>query len=640
MVASLLGDHSRPERTLALRGRRRPRAGFGRAVPLCHDRPMPRAELSSGIELEYETFGDPTDPTLLLVCGYTSQMRRMGSWAVRPVRRPGPARRAVRQPRRRVCRASSTGSVNPMKVLAAMMAGEAPPTVPVHAVAHGRRRDRTARSPRRRPSARRWRVDGWDDRADHGDRASRSSGEPHLDHVQHRRPSGGAGRRQRPARHCSHRHRSDREAYIDASTRYAVWASKKSRRPRRDAGSVPQRTSTGSFYPQGAIRQLAAIYASGDRTDALGDLDVPTLVIHGRDDTLITPSGGEATAAAIAGSKYLLLADMGHDLPQPLWPVFAEAIGGHVRTTTLTPTGSVPGTGEDPGTLVIHFRNPGEPMPGPLAGHRIIEIAGIGPGPFAAMLLADLGAEVDPRRPGRRSPWPGSGSAPTATCLLRGRRNVAVDLKHPDGVATLLDLVEHADALIEGFRPGVIERLGIGPDECMARNPKLVFGRMTGWGQTGPYSQAAGHDINYISLAGALAHFGRSGEAPTPPLNMVGDFGGGGMFLALGVVSALLEASKSGKGQVVDTAMVDGSACSCRCSGRSRVDGHLRRERSRDEPARHGCPLLRRVRVQRRRVRVDRFDRAAVLRRTAPSHGSDGRRAVRRPRWTRRTGTS
>jgi alpha-methylacyl-CoA racemase len=198
-------------------------------------------------------------------------------------------------------------------------------------------------------------------------------------------------------------------------------------------------------------------------------------------------------------------------------------------------------------------------MAGPLAGHRIIEIAGIGPGPFAAMLLADLGAEVIrvERAGAVRGPAP---DQPHGDVLLRGRRNIAIDLKHPDGVSTLLDLVEHADALIEGFRPGVMERLGIGPDECLARNPKLVFGRMTGWGQTGPYSQAAGHDINYISLAGALAHFGRRGEGPTPPLNMVGDFGGGGMFLALGVVAALLEAQSSGRGQVVDTAMVDGSA--------------------------------------------------------------------------------
>ncbi len=198
-------------------------------------------------------------------------------------------------------------------------------------------------------------------------------------------------------------------------------------------------------------------------------------------------------------------------------------------------------------------------MAGPLRGLRIIEIAGIGPGPFAAMLLADLGAEVVrvERAGSVRGPAP---DTPHPDVLLRGRRNVAIDLKHPDGVATLLDLVERADALIEGFRPGVMERLGVGPEECLARNPRLVFGRMTGWGQDGPYAPAAGHDINYISLAGALAHFGRRDGPPVPPLNMVGDFGGGGMFLALGVVSALLEAQRSGQGQVVDTAMVDGSA--------------------------------------------------------------------------------
>jgi alpha-methylacyl-CoA racemase len=196
---------------------------------------------------------------------------------------------------------------------------------------------------------------------------------------------------------------------------------------------------------------------------------------------------------------------------------------------------------------------------GPLAGKRIIEIAGIGPGPFAAMLLSDLGSEVIrvERAGAVRGPTP---DKPAGDVSLRGRRNVAIDLKHPDGVATLLDLVESADGLIEGFRPGVMERLGVGPDVCFERNPKLVFGRMTGWGQDGPYAQAAGHDINYISLAGALAHFGRAGEAPVPPLNMVGDFGGGGMFLALGVVAALLEAQTSGHGQVVDTAMVDGTA--------------------------------------------------------------------------------
>lgn len=198
-------------------------------------------------------------------------------------------------------------------------------------------------------------------------------------------------------------------------------------------------------------------------------------------------------------------------------------------------------------------------MPGPLQGYRIIEIAGIGPGPFAAMMLADMGAEVIriDRAQSVRGPAP---AEPHYDVLLRGRRNVALDLKNPDGVAALLDLVGTADALIEGFRPGVMERLGVGPDVCLERNPKLVYGRMTGWGQEGPYAQAAGHDINYIALAGALAHFGRAGEAPVPPLNMVGDFGGGGMFLAYGVVCALLEAQRSGQGQVVDTAMVDGAA--------------------------------------------------------------------------------
>jgi len=198
-------------------------------------------------------------------------------------------------------------------------------------------------------------------------------------------------------------------------------------------------------------------------------------------------------------------------------------------------------------------------MAGPLTGYRILEIAGIGPGPFAAMLLADMGAEVIrvDRAQSVRGPAP---DKPAGDLMLRGRRNIALDLKNPDGVETLLQLVEKADAIIEGFRPGVMERLGVGPDACLARNPRLVFGRMTGWGQEGMYAQAAGHDINYISLAGSLAHFARRGEAPVPPLNMVGDFGGGGMFLAYGVVCALLEAQKSGKGQVVDTAMVDGAA--------------------------------------------------------------------------------
>jgi len=195
---------------------------------------------------------------------------------------------------------------------------------------------------------------------------------------------------------------------------------------------------------------------------------------------------------------------------------------------------------------------------GPLQGVKIIEIAGIGPGPFAAMMLADMGAEVI--RVDRAQSVSGDFSRPNLDVLNRGRRSVGVDLKNPDGVETVMRLVKRADAFLEGFRPGVTERLGIGPDECLARNPRLVYGRMTGWGQDGPYAQAAGHDINYIALAGTLAHLGRRGEKPTPPLNLVGDFGGGGMLLAFGVACALVETAHSGEGQVIDAAMVDGAA--------------------------------------------------------------------------------
>jgi alpha-methylacyl-CoA racemase len=178
---------------------------------------------------------------------------------------------------------------------------------------------------------------------------------------------------------------------------------------------------------------------------------------------------------------------------------------------------------------------------GPLTGLKVLEIAGIGPGPFCGMVLADLGADVvridRAERVTDRDP---AGSR--FDLLARGRRSIGVDLKHPEGVATVLDLVEHADVLIEGFRPGVAERLGIGPDACLARSPRLVYGRMTGWGQTGPYAHTAGHDINYIALSGALHPIGRRGEAPVPPVNFVGDFGGGGMLLALGVCAAVIEA--------------------------------------------------------------------------------------------------
>ena len=191
---------------------------------------------------------------------------------------------------------------------------------------------------------------------------------------------------------------------------------------------------------------------------------------------------------------------------------------------------------------------------GPLHGVKVIELAGIGPAPFCSMMLADMGAEVI--RVDRASARP---DARETDCLLRNRRSIALDLKHPAAIAAVLRLVEGADALIEGFRPGVMERLGLGPEACLARNPRLVYGRMTGWGQSGPLAHAAGHDINYIALTGALNLIGPRGGPPVPPLNLVGDFGGGAMMLLAGVLAALLEAGRSGQGQVVDAAMTDGT---------------------------------------------------------------------------------
>jgi alpha-methylacyl-CoA racemase len=205
---------------------------------------------------------------------------------------------------------------------------------------------------------------------------------------------------------------------------------------------------------------------------------------------------------------------------------------------------------------------------GPLSGVKILEIAALGPAPFASMMLADMGAEIlridrtesaELLRFDRAEDGEG-GDVPSLDFLSRGRRSVGLDLKSRAGVELLLKLVEVADVIIEGFRPGVMERLGAGPDVCLERNPRIVYGRMTGWGQEGPLAQAAGHDINYIALAGALEPIGRRGEKPVPPLNLVGDFGGGGMFLAYGIACALIERASSGKGQVVDAAMVDGAA--------------------------------------------------------------------------------
>lgn len=196
---------------------------------------------------------------------------------------------------------------------------------------------------------------------------------------------------------------------------------------------------------------------------------------------------------------------------------------------------------------------------GPLAGIKIIELAGIGPGPFAAMLLADMGATVI-RVDRKQKADLGIDMPPRLNVMNRGRRSIAVDLKSKEGIEVVLRLISKADGLIEGFRPGVMERLGLGPEVCLARNARLVYGRMTGYGQDGPMSSVAGHDINYIALSGVLSMIGEKGRKPVPPLNLVGDFGGGGMFLAFGLLCGLLEAKNSGKGQVVDTAMTEGSA--------------------------------------------------------------------------------
>ncbi|MEM7540315.1 MAG: CaiB/BaiF CoA-transferase family protein, partial [Pseudomonadota bacterium] len=194
-----------------------------------------------------------------------------------------------------------------------------------------------------------------------------------------------------------------------------------------------------------------------------------------------------------------------------------------------------------------------------LVGYKVIELAGIGPNPYCAMLLADMGAEVI-RVDRLTDSGLGVPMEPKYALLDRSRRSIAVDLKNPAGVDVIMRMVEQSDALIEGFRAGVTERLGLGPEDCWKRNPKLVYGRVTGWGQDGPLAKVAGHDINYISLAGACYAIGRADDAPPPPLNLIGDFGGGGVFLALGVVAALLEAQKSGQGQMVDAAMTDGVA--------------------------------------------------------------------------------
>ncbi|MEO5770663.1 MAG: CaiB/BaiF CoA-transferase family protein [Burkholderiaceae bacterium] len=215
---------------------------------------------------------------------------------------------------------------------------------------------------------------------------------------------------------------------------------------------------------------------------------------------------------------------------------------------------------------------------GPLAGLRVLEFEAIGPGPFAGMMLADMGADVL-RVDRTEDAGLGLASARANDVMLRGRRSVTLDLKTPGGREAALQLAARADALIEGFRPGVMERLGLGPDTLLARNPKLVYGRITGWGQTGPLAARAGHDINYIALAGVLASIGRAGQAPVPPLNLVGDFGGGGMLLAFGMACGVIEARSSGRGQVIDAAMVDGAGLLATMFAGLRADGLWQDER-------------------------------------------------------------
>ena len=261
---------------------------------------------------------------------------------------------------------------------------------------------------------------------------------------------------------------------------------------------------------------------------------------------------------------------------------------------------------------------------GPLGGKRIVEISGLGPAPFAAMLLGDMGADVI------RVERPGGGffgESNRFDILARGKRCICIDLKQPAGREAVLRLVEGADGLLEGFRPGVMEKLGLGPDVCLARNPRLVFGRMTGWGQDGPLADQPGHDINYISLAGVLHPIGRRGEKPAIPLNLVGDFGGGGLLLAFGMVCALVERRHQRAG----------TGGGRRHGGRRRAarGGALRRpaerlleRRARHQPARLRLPLLRGLRDRRRQVRLRRRHRAAVLRQPARVPGARGRGAA------------
>ena len=268
---------------------------------------------------------------------------------------------------------------------------------------------------------------------------------------------------------------------------------------------------------------------------------------------------------------------------------------------------------------------------GPLAGIKIIELAGIGPGPMCAMLLADLGATV--LRIDRTQPVELGIKRPLKyNLLLRNRTTIALDLKKPAAVEAVLDLIEQADALIEGFRPGVTERLGLGPDVCLARNPRLIYGRMTGWGQSGPLAHTAGHDIGYIAITGVLNAIGRKDQPPTVPLNLLGDYAGGSLYLALGMLAGIIEARASGKGQVVDAAIVDGAASLATTFFGMHAAGMLSPKRGTQHDG-FRLALLRRVRVRRRQMACGRPDREQVLRAAAadPRDRSGRARTAARP---------
>ena len=263
---------------------------------------------------------------------------------------------------------------------------------------------------------------------------------------------------------------------------------------------------------------------------------------------------------------------------------------------------------------------------GPLQGVKVIEFAGIGPGPMCCMLLADMGAEV--LRVDRVANVGRDPMEPRFNTLLRGRPNVALDLKKPDAVEAARALCERADILIEGFRPGVMERLGLGPEAVMARNPRLVYGRMTGWGQDGPIAHTAGHDINYIALTGALHAIGTRAGGPVPPLNLVGDFGGGALYMAMGALAAYIEAGRSGQGQVVDTSMVEGAASLMTSAYGALASGAFVETRESNR-SRRWLPPLQRLRDVGRRARLHRLQRAAVLQPDA-GVGRPGRRDLAR----------